>query len=52
MAREIADCPICGKEKPLEVWSRPLEYKEQMLTRACSECYIQHLWPVKDISED
>ncbi|MDG1541835.1 MAG: hypothetical protein P8Q39_03225 [Candidatus Thalassarchaeaceae archaeon] len=52
MGREIGACPICDEEKPLEVWNRPLPYGEQMLTRACSECYIQYLWPVKDISED
>ncbi|MBT4060322.1 MAG: hypothetical protein HOE69_08495 [Euryarchaeota archaeon] len=51
MAKEIASCPICGEEKSLEVWHRPLPYKELMITRACSECYIQHIWPFKDISE-
>ncbi len=52
MAGEVGACPVCGEQKNLEVWHRPLPYLDKHITRACTECYIQHIWPVRDISED
>ncbi|MEE2811588.1 MAG: hypothetical protein VX627_00970 [Candidatus Thermoplasmatota archaeon] len=49
---EMGDCPICGEHKPLEVWHRPLPYEDQMLTKACSGCYITHLWAFRDYDSD
>jgi len=49
---EIGVCPVCDEEKSLEVWHRPLPYGDHMLTRACTECYVQHLWAYRDHTAD
>ena len=52
MGDNYGDCPVCGVHKSLEKWHRPLPYKDRHLTSACSECYIEILWPFNDITED
>ncbi|HIH82356.1 MAG TPA: hypothetical protein HA340_00250 [Candidatus Thalassarchaeaceae archaeon] len=52
MEGNYGDCPVCGEHKPLEKWHRPLPYKERQLTSACSECYIEKIWPFRDLTDD
>jgi hypothetical protein len=48
---EIGTCPTCGESKSLEVWHRPLPYEDRMLTSACSECYVAHLWDFRNYDD-